>query len=83
MKYAGQLERFIGAHYPEMEAEAEPLTILKWKQLDEIDAGVCDGLTYAQVAADFPEETQALACGDPVDTQAKAYHYEEAWHHPM
>ncbi|DBA03027.1 TPA: hypothetical protein N0F65_003215, partial [Lagenidium giganteum] len=30
--------------------------IVKWKQLDEIDAGVCDGLTYEQVAEEMPEE---------------------------
>lgn len=26
-----------------------PFAKLKWKALDEIDAGVCDGMTYAQV----------------------------------
>jgi broad specificity phosphatase PhoE len=31
-------------------------TIVKWKQLDEIDAGVCDGMTYEQVATDMPDE---------------------------
>lgn len=30
--------------------------IVKWKQLDEIDAGVCDGMTYEQVAEEMPEE---------------------------
>ncbi|OQS07677.1 6-phosphofructo-2-kinase/fructose-2,6-biphosphatase, partial [Thraustotheca clavata] len=31
-------------------------TVVKWKQLDEIDAGICDGLTYPQVAEMYPEE---------------------------
>jgi hypothetical protein len=26
-----------------------PFAKLKWKALDEIDAGICDGMTYAQV----------------------------------
>ncbi len=76
MKYAGQLERFIEAHYPASTSQqeltiwtstmrrtgmtVEPLaaqgrTIIKWKQLDEIDAGTCDGATYAQVGLKFCE----------------------------
>lgn len=31
-------------------------SVVKWKQLDEIDAGVCDGMTYEQVADEMPEE---------------------------
>lgn len=31
-------------------------TVVKWKQLDEIDAGICDGMTYEQVAEEMPEE---------------------------
>ncbi|OQR84984.1 6-phosphofructo-2-kinase/fructose-2,6-biphosphatase [Achlya hypogyna] len=31
-------------------------TVVKWKQLDEIDAGICDGLTYPQVAERYPDE---------------------------
>jgi 6-phosphofructo-2-kinase / fructose-2,6-biphosphatase 1 len=27
-----------------------------WKALDEIDAGVCDGMTYEEIAEKFPEE---------------------------
>jgi hypothetical protein len=26
-----------------------------WRALDEIDAGVCDGMTYEQIAADMPD----------------------------
>ncbi|ETW06822.1 hypothetical protein H310_02967 [Aphanomyces invadans] len=33
--------------------------VVKWKQLDEIDAGICDGMTYEQVAAQYPEEYRA------------------------
>lgn len=28
-----------------------PFPKLRWKALDEIDAGICDGMTYAQVCA--------------------------------
>jgi broad specificity phosphatase PhoE len=30
--------------------------IVAWKALDEIDAGICDGLTYEAIAAKWPEE---------------------------
>ena len=29
---------------------------LEWKALDELDSGVCDGLTYAQIEQKFPED---------------------------
>ena len=32
---------------------------LEWKALDELDSGVCDGMTYAEIAEDFPEDFQA------------------------
>lgn len=32
---------------------------VEWKALDEIDAGTCDGLTYAQIKERFPEEFAA------------------------
>uniref|UniRef100_K3WC97 CBM20 domain-containing protein n=1 Tax=Globisporangium ultimum (strain ATCC 200006 / CBS 805.95 / DAOM BR144) TaxID=431595 RepID=K3WC97_GLOUD len=31
-------------------------SVVKWKQLDEIDAGICDGMTYEQVADEMPDE---------------------------
>lgn len=31
----------------------------RWSELDEIDAGVCDGMTYAEIAEKMPEEYQA------------------------
>lgn len=33
-----------------------PYPRLHWKALDELDAGVCDGLTYEQIAATHPED---------------------------
>eukprot|EP00879_Flechtneria_rotunda_P016995 GHRR01017792.1.p1 GENE.GHRR01017792.1~~GHRR01017792.1.p1 ORF type:complete len:193 (+),score=32.33 GHRR01017792.1:556-1134(+) len=36
-----------------------PCAKLKWKALDEIDAGVCDGMTYAQIAEKYPAEFAA------------------------
>jgi broad specificity phosphatase PhoE len=35
--------------------------IVTWKALDEIDAGVCDGLTYEAIASTMPEEYAARA----------------------
>jgi broad specificity phosphatase PhoE len=35
--------------------------IVQWKALDEIDAGIFDGLTYEAIAATMPDEYQARA----------------------
>lgn len=32
---------------------------LEWKALDELDSGVCDGLTYQQIADQYPEDFKA------------------------
>ncbi|KAI9824596.1 MAG: Fructose-2,6-bisphosphatase [Thelocarpon impressellum] len=32
---------------------------LKWKALDEIDSGVCDGLTYEEIEGRYPEDFKA------------------------
>ncbi|KAF2428729.1 fructose-2,6-bisphosphatase-like protein [Tothia fuscella] len=36
-----------------------PFEKLEWKALDELDSGVCDGLTYAQVEERYPEDFAA------------------------
>ncbi|KAI9295439.1 bifunctional 6-phosphofructo-2-kinase/fructose-2,6-bisphosphate 2-phosphatase [Neoconidiobolus thromboides FSU 785] len=33
-----------------------PYPKLQWKALDELDAGVCDGLTYEEIAEKYPED---------------------------
>ena len=33
-----------------------PLFIFRWKALNEIDAGACDGMTYADIRNKFYEE---------------------------
>ncbi|KAI9665794.1 MAG: Fructose-2,6-bisphosphatase [Bathelium mastoideum] len=33
-----------------------PFEKLEWKALDELDSGVCDGLTYAEVEERYPED---------------------------
>ncbi|KAL9083450.1 MAG: hypothetical protein Q9165_008526 [Trypethelium subeluteriae] len=33
-----------------------PFEKLEWKALDELDSGVCDGLTYAEVEEKYPED---------------------------
>jgi broad specificity phosphatase PhoE len=32
---------------------------LEWKALDELDSGVCDGLTYEEIAEKYPEDFAA------------------------
>ena len=32
---------------------------LEWKALDELDSGVCDGMTYAQIEEEYPEDFAA------------------------
>src|SRR5262249_32417149 len=32
---------------------------LPWRALDEIDAGVCDGMSYAQIQRELPDEYEA------------------------
>ena len=32
---------------------------VQWKALDELDAGLCDGLTYQQIADQYPEDFKA------------------------
>lgn len=36
-----------------------PFPKLRWKALDEIDAGQCDGLTYKDIATQHPHEYEA------------------------
>jgi 6-phosphofructo-2-kinase/fructose-2,6-biphosphatase 2 len=31
----------------------------QWKALDELDAGVCDGLTYEEIESKYPEDFRA------------------------
>jgi 6-phosphofructo-2-kinase/fructose-2,6-biphosphatase 2 len=32
---------------------------LQWKALDELDSGVCDNMTYAEIKEDYPEDFAA------------------------
>ncbi|KAF2154323.1 bifunctional 6-phosphofructo-2-kinase/fructose-2,6-bisphosphate 2-phosphatase [Myriangium duriaei CBS 260.36] len=36
-----------------------PFEKLSWKALDELDSGVCDGLTYADIEAQYPADFRA------------------------
>lgn len=36
-----------------------PYPKLTWKSLDELDAGVCDGMTYEEIEAAYPEDYEA------------------------
>lgn len=42
-------------------AQALPQTPVTWRALDEIDAGVCDGMTYAEIRDQLSEEYAARA----------------------
>ncbi|PKK79959.1 bifunctional 6-phosphofructo-2-kinase/fructose-2,6-bisphosphate 2-phosphatase [Rhizophagus irregularis] len=37
-------------------AEQLPYPKLQWKALDELDAGVCDGMTYEEIEEKYPED---------------------------
>uniref|UniRef100_A0A060TE12 fructose-2,6-bisphosphate 2-phosphatase n=1 Tax=Blastobotrys adeninivorans TaxID=409370 RepID=A0A060TE12_BLAAD len=36
-----------------------PYRQMQWKALDELDAGVCDGMTYAEIEEKYPEDFHA------------------------
>ena len=36
-----------------------PYEKLSWKALDELDSGVCDGLTYAEIEQQYPQDFKA------------------------
>lgn len=38
---------------------AAPQPQVQWRALDEIDAGICDGMTYAGIAEKYPDEFAA------------------------
>lgn len=72
--YAQALSRFVREHSirpPNVWTSALRRTIetagylqipsLPWRALDEIDAGVCDGMTYREIAEQMPEEFAARA----------------------
>ena len=40
-------------------AQSLPYPKLAWKSLDELDAGVCDGMTYEEIEVAFPEDYEA------------------------
>jgi len=40
-------------------AQYLPHRKLQWKALDELDAGVCDGLTYEEIEEAYPEDFRA------------------------
>ncbi|ESK95876.1 fructose- -bisphosphatase [Moniliophthora roreri MCA 2997] len=37
-------------------AQYLPYTKLTWKSLDELDAGVCDGMTYEEIEQEYPDD---------------------------
>ncbi|KAL0573569.1 Fructose-2,6-bisphosphatase [Marasmius crinis-equi] len=37
-------------------AQYLPFTKLTWKSLDELDAGVCDGMTYEEIEQEYPDD---------------------------
>lgn len=40
-------------------AQYLPYEKKEWKALDELDAGVCDGLTYPEIEKKYPEDFRA------------------------
>ncbi|GME87702.1 6-phosphofructo-2-kinase activity protein [[Candida] boidinii] len=73
-KYAQKLEEMVKSYIPDSEkltvwtstlirtqqtAQHLPYPKKTWKALDELDAGVCDGLTYEEIAEKYPEDFKA------------------------
>lgn len=73
-KYAEKLKDFVDEyipHHDKLQVWTSTLTRTKetskflpfpkksWKALDELDAGSCDGLTYEEIADQFPEDFKA------------------------
>ena len=70
-EYAQELAKFVERLRPMPEVftstlqrtmqTAAPLPVAStpWRALDEIDAGVCDGMTYAEIAEKMPNEFEA------------------------
>lgn len=73
-KYAQKLKDFVDEYIPNHDKlqvwtstlqrtkqTSQYLPFLKksWKALDELDAGSCDGLTYEEIAEQFPEDFKA------------------------
>ncbi|KAL9127443.1 MAG: hypothetical protein Q9217_003680 [Psora testacea] len=42
-----------------LHASSKKYNKLEWKALDELDSGVCDGLTYQEIADQYPEDFKA------------------------
>ncbi|HEY7039172.1 MAG TPA: 6-phosphofructo-2-kinase/fructose-2,6-bisphosphatase [Methylomirabilota bacterium] len=73
-RYARSLAEFLDRRYPDRDdvviwtsslrrsiQTADPLgrPPWAWRALDEIDAGICDGMSYVQIQAELPEEYAA------------------------
>ncbi len=73
-KYAHVLADFLDARFPDTESvviwtsslrravqTANPLgrRSIPWRALDEINAGICDGMTYEQIKQEMPSEYEA------------------------
>lgn len=73
-RYARSLAEFLDQRCPELDDVVIWTSSLKravqtagplerkswaWRALDEIDAGICDGMSYAQIQAELPEEYEA------------------------
>ncbi len=39
-----------------------PRVTFRWKTLNEIDVGICDGLTYKEIRDDYPQDFVARDC---------------------
>ncbi|KAL0490680.1 6-phosphofructo-2-kinase [Acrasis kona] len=51
-----------------------PYDKLQWRQLDEIDAGICEGMTYAQVEESMPKEFAARQADKFGYPRGESYH---------
>jgi 6-phosphofructo-2-kinase/fructose-2,6-biphosphatase len=44
---------------------------IQWRALDEINAGVCDGMTYEEIKKNMPEEYEYALRGLPLHSFPK------------
>jgi hypothetical protein len=54
--------------------------IVTWKALDEIDAGICDGMTYEAIAATMPEEYASRAANKFTYRYPRGESYQDIVH---
>jgi len=95
LAYSLKLAAFVNGQYPagsdltvwtstlrRTQATANPIgrEIVPWKPLDEIDAGVCDGMTYEEIATRMPDDYAARSRNKFTYRYPRGESYEDIVH---